>query len=51
MLANILFTKGKNSKSKIYAIDIQDIKPIENVIILKKDINDFLKENNTIEEK
>ncbi len=48
MLADILFSKSKNSKSKIYAIDIQDLKPIENVIILKKDINDLLIENNTI---
>ena len=48
MLADILFSKSKNSKSKIFAIDIQDLKPIENVIILKKDINDFLIENNTI---
>ena len=48
MLAETLFRKSKNSKSKIYAIDLQDIKPIENVIIFKKDINDFLIESYTI---
>ena len=48
MVANTLFRKSKNSKSKIYAIDLQDIKPIENVIIFKKDISDFLIENYTI---
>ena len=48
ILADTLFRNSKNSKSKIYAIDIKDIKPIENVIIFKKDINDFLIENYTI---
>ena len=48
ILADTLFRNSKNSKSKIYAIDLQDIKPIENVIIFKKDINDFLIENYTI---
>ena len=51
ILADILFRKSKNSKSKIYAIDINDIKPIENVIIFKKDINEFLTENNSIKAK
>ena len=45
MIANYLF-KNKNSKSKVYAIDIQDIEPIERVIILKKNINDLLEESN-----
>ena len=51
MLADKLFTKGNNNKSKIYAIDLQNIDPIEKVIIIKKDIKDFLKESYVIEEK
>ena len=38
MLAEILFKKNENSKSKVYAIDIEDMKPIERVVILKKNI-------------
>lgn len=49
MLANNLFKKGKNLKSKIYAIDVQDIEPIEKVTIIKKDIKDFLKESYLID--
>ena len=49
MLSNHLFKKVKYKNSKIYAIDIKDIEPIENVIIIKKDINAILIENNIIE--
>ena len=38
MLARFLFKKNKKSKGQIYAIDILDIDPIENVIFIKKDI-------------
>ncbi len=48
MLAEILFKKNENSKSKVYAIDIEDMKPIERVVILKKNINEFLEESNLI---
>ena len=36
--------KKNNYKSRVYAIDVKDIKPIERVIIIKKDINEILKE-------
>ena len=48
MLAEILFKKNENSKSKVFAIDIEDMKPIERVVILKKNINEFLEESNLI---
>lgn len=49
MLANTLLKKKKNFKSKVYAIDIEDIEPIEKVIIFKKNIDEFLTESNFIE--
>jgi 23S rRNA (uridine2552-2'-O)-methyltransferase len=49
MLSDKLFSKGNNNKSKVYAIDLQTIDPIEKVIIIKKDIKDFLKESYIID--
>ena len=46
LLSKSLLFKKNNCKSRVYAIDIQDIKPIERVIIIKKDINEILKESN-----
>ena len=50
ILAETLFMKNKNCNSKIYAIDIQSIEPIENVIVFKKDINNFITESSLIKE-
>ena len=49
MLSDKLFSKRNNNKSKIYAIDLQTIDPIEKVIIIKKDIKVFLKESYMID--
>ena len=51
ILSKTLFKKNLKSNSKIYAIDIQDMNPIKNVIVIKRDINDLLKENELLKEK